>query len=284
MEALPRRGEGVLNPQARALAVARLARAVASARERVTTTAVATYGRSTAARLGVAEARSDRDLTAAGDDEGSSRRQRPTAASAGRCRSRRGPGRVVVATGDRGWCSGNREATASAQATLVLAQPRPPRRSGSVRAPRLDDRSNRQRRRRRAVAPAQIQAREAGLGATAFFSRARQPRYRKATNRKPATGRSYVADAIVPRAGRDDTSDRLSVTTSEIWVSGRRWWCRRTRTHRKGAGHCELLSTRRDGCSARWGTSPGVGRGAGGRCLRRQIRSRRWHGRRECRA
>ena len=38
---------------------------------------------------------------------------------------------------------------------MVLAQPRPPRRSASARAARLDDRSNRQRPRRRAVAPAQ---------------------------------------------------------------------------------------------------------------------------------
>ena len=70
----------------------------------------------------------------------------------------RGQDRVVVETDDRGWCSANREAAASAEATwCVLSLVR----RGAQQAPvpaRLDDRSDRQRPRRRAVAPAQQQS------------------------------------------------------------------------------------------------------------------------------
>ena len=96
--------------------------------------------------------------TCGSHDEETSRGQRPTAASAGRCRSRPGPGprrrrdgrpRLVLRQSGSG---------SERRGDVVLAQPRPPRRSASARAARLDDRSNRQCPRRRAVAPAQEEA------------------------------------------------------------------------------------------------------------------------------
>ena len=77
------------------------------------------------------------DRRAAGlDDEESSRGQGPTAAFAVRAEVGRGRDRVVVASGDRGWCSANREAAASAGAmwcSLRLV------RRGAQQAPVPDD-------------------------------------------------------------------------------------------------------------------------------------------------
>jgi hypothetical protein len=72
--------------------------------------------------------------SAASDDEESSPGQRPAAASAGRCRSRQGPGpgrrrdgrpRLVLRQSGSG---------SERRGDMVLAQPRPPKRSASVRA------------------------------------------------------------------------------------------------------------------------------------------------------
>jgi hypothetical protein len=70
----------------------------------------------------------------------------------------RGQDRVVAATGDRSWCSANREAAASAEATSCL--PCLVRRGAQQRAPAaaLDDRRNRQRPRHRAAASAHNRA------------------------------------------------------------------------------------------------------------------------------
>jgi hypothetical protein len=110
--------------------------------------------RSAAASPGAAQARVGRDLAAEVDDEESSRGQRSSAASVERCTSRPGPGpcprrdartRLVVCQSGNG---------SERRGDTVLARPRPPRRSARARAARLDGRSNRQRRRCRAVVPA----------------------------------------------------------------------------------------------------------------------------------
>ena len=77
------------------------------------------------------------DRRAAGlDDEESSRGQRPTAASAVRAEVGRGRDRVVVASGDPGWCSANRKAAASAGAMWCLLRLV---RRGAQQAPVPDD-------------------------------------------------------------------------------------------------------------------------------------------------
>jgi hypothetical protein len=132
-----------------------------------------------------------RRLALARDENQQRRRRRRTATSSRRCRSRPGPGPAARhATAERDRRSVRRSSN-ERRGVVVLARPRRRCAQQTVVAARLDDRarrSNSQRIRRRAVAPAQLRAPAAHDKTAPFHAKGHSSPWRQSVARARAAG------------------------------------------------------------------------------------------------